>query len=94
MAFIRYKGNYAYLVENERVRDGDVSQVRQRVLYYFGRTVEVNDAVKDTVARRFPDARVDWEAIGAAARPVRRPSKRDRRATSITPIDEEWLSWD
>jgi hypothetical protein len=65
VAFIRYKGSYAYLVENERVRVEGESRVRQRVLYYLGRTPEITDDVVAEVERRFPDATVNWDALRA-----------------------------
>lgn len=95
MAFLRYKGGYAYLVENERVREGGATRIRQRVLYYFGREVKVDDAVKAAVARRFPKTRVDWAAIATLAKGVTATPRRNRgRLGEAKPLDDEWLSWD
>jgi hypothetical protein len=65
VAFIRYKGPYAYLVENERLRVEGESRVRQRVLCYLGREPEITADIIAEVERRFPDATVDWDALRA-----------------------------
>ncbi|MEE8640380.1 MAG: hypothetical protein V3T41_08220 [bacterium] len=102
MAFIRFKGPYAYLVENERRKVGGRSYVRQRVLYYLGREPAIDDAVIAEVESRFPDAAVDWGAlkeelaggrVSSERKPVRRrpprPDKRKRKER-----EDEWLEWD
>ncbi len=101
MAFIRFKGPYAYLVENERRRVGGRSYVRQRVLCYLGREAAIDDAVIADVARRFPELAVDWRALKAelaagsagAGRPAGRatppPERRGRKKR-----EDEWLDWD
>jgi hypothetical protein len=102
VAFIRFKGPYAYLVENERRKVGGRSYVRQRVLYYLGREPAIDDAVIAEVERRFPGAAVDWRAlreglaggrVSSERRPVRRrpprPDKRKRKER-----EDEWLEWD
>ena len=102
MAFIRFKGPYAYLVENERRKVGGRSYVRQRVLYYLGREPAIDDAVIAEVERRFPGAAVDWRAlreelaggrVSSERKPVRRrpprPEKRKRKERG-----DEWLEWD
>ena len=101
MAFIRFKGPYAYLVENERRTVGGESRVRQRVLYYLGREPAIDDDVVAEVERRFPDAEVDWEALrdqlaARGAAPPRPPARRPKR-TAKPPRPEkrdEWLEWD
>jgi len=70
-------------VENGRRGGGKNSRVRQRVLHYFGREVVIDDAVIAAVAQRFPDARVDWDALRRAAR---RPPLKDE--------EDEWAAWD
>jgi hypothetical protein len=95
VAFIRYKGPYAYLVENERQREGRASRVRQRVLYYLGRRPRIDAEVIAEVERRFPDVRVDWPALRRAlaqgsAPPARASSPARRRRER----EEEWLDWD
>lgn len=100
MAFIRFKGPYAYLVENERRKVGDKSYVRQRVLFYLGREPTIDDDVVAEVERRFPEIEIDWRALreeGAAARPGgrtprRRPKESERRKREKR--DDEWLDWD
>jgi len=101
LAFIRFKGPYAYLVENERRDVGGESRVRQRVLYYLGREPAIDDDVVAEVERRFPETAVDWDALreqlaagGAAppeppARKRKRPAKPARREKR-----DEWLEWD
>jgi hypothetical protein len=102
VAFIRFKGPYAYLVENERRKVGGRSYVRQRVLYYLGREPAINDAVIAEVERRFPGAAVDWRALreelagdraSSERKPVRRrppkPEKSKRKERG-----DEWLEWD
>jgi hypothetical protein len=102
VAFIRFKGPYAYLVENERRKVGGRSHVRQRVLYYLGREPAIDDAVIADVERRFPEAEVDWRALRVelaagrsagerrpAGRPATRPAKRKRKKR-----EDEWLEWD
>lgn len=65
MAFVRFKGPYAYLVVNERVRDGGRSSVRQKVLFYLGRDPEITDEVIAEVERRHPDVEIDWNSLTA-----------------------------
>jgi hypothetical protein len=99
LAFIRFKGPYAYLVENERRNVGGESRVRQRVLYYLGREPAIDDDVIAEVERRFPDAEVDWDALRgqlaagetepaapAARKRAAKPPRREKR--------DEWLEWD
>jgi hypothetical protein len=102
VAFIRFKGPYAYLVENERRKAGGRSYVRQRVLYYLGREPAIDDAVIAEVERRFPDAAVDWRALreelaGARAsgerRSVRRRAPKTDKAER-TERENEWRDWD
>lgn len=83
MAFIRFKGPYAYLVENCRTK-GEKKQVRQRVLFYFGKEVIIDERVVAEVTRRFPDARVDWDALRRA---------HDRHRPTQQPEDD-WLASD
>lgn len=102
MAFIRFKGPYAYLVENERRKVGGRSYVRQRVLCYLGREPAIDADVIAEVERRFPDAAVDWRAlkeelacgrVSSGSRPARRrPPKPDKRKR--TEREDEWLEWD
>ncbi len=100
MAFVRFKGPYAYLVENERRKVGDKSYVRQRVLCYLGREATIDDDVVAEVERRFPGIEVDWRALreeAGAARPGkgtrrRRPKERERRERRAR--EDEWLEWD
>lgn len=99
MAFIRFKGPYAYLVENERRNVGGESRVRQRVLYYLGREPAIDDDVIAEVERRFPDAEVDWEAVRAqlagGAAPAPATPKRKKAAKPARPEKrDEWLEWD
>lgn len=84
MAFIRYKGPYAYLVANERVREGGRSRVRQKVLYYLGRDPEITDEIVAEVERRHPEVEIDWDSLG------------DELAGATTPEgeDEDWMVWD
>jgi hypothetical protein len=98
LAFIRFKGPYAYLVENERRDVGGRSRVRQRVLCYLGREPAIDDALVAEVERRFPDAAIDWGAVrtqlaagGAAAPETRRP-----KAEKPAPPEsrDEWVEWD
>lgn len=100
MAFVRFKGPYAYLVENERRKVGDKSYVRQRVLCYLGREPTIDGAVVAEVERRFPGIEIDWQALReevAAARRggrtlrgrSREPEKRRREKR-----EDEWLDWD
>lgn len=101
MAFIRFKGPYAYLVENERRKVSGRSFVRQRVLCYLGREPAIDDAVIADVERRFPDVGVDWPTLrgelakGRGARARRggatgaRAAKRERKKR-----EDEWLEWD
>ncbi|UCE28278.1 MAG: hypothetical protein JSW52_05905 [Candidatus Coatesbacteria bacterium] len=84
MAFVRYKGPYAYLVVNDRVREGGRSRVRQKVLCYLGRDPEITDEVIAEVERRYPDVEIDWDALageltGAAGFPEEE--------------DEDWMVW-
>jgi hypothetical protein len=100
VAFIRFKGPYAYLVENERRKVGDKSYVRQRVLYYLGREPTIDDDVVADVERRFPGIEIDWRTLRgevAAARPSAgtrrsRPKERERRKREER--EDEWLDWD
>lgn len=97
MAFIRYKGPYAYLVENERQREGRASRVRQRVLYYLGRDPRIDREVIAEVERRFPDLQIDWPALRRAlaqgpAPPARAASASPRKRRRER--EEEWLDWD
>ena len=101
MAFIRFKGPYAYLVENERCREGGRSRVRQRVLYYLGREPAIDADVIAEVERRFPDAEVDWDALreqlaGDRAAPPRRPARERKKEEKAAPRErrDEWLEWD
>jgi hypothetical protein len=99
LAFIRFKGPYAYLVENERRDVAGRSRVRQRVLCYLGREPAINDELVAEVERRFPDAAVDWEAVraqlaaGGAAAPGR--ARRPKAAKPPPPASrDEWVEWD
>lgn len=84
MAFIRYKGPYAYLVVNERIRDGERSKVRQKVLVYLGKEPEITEDVISEVERRYPDIKIDWETLaGEVAGPP-----------ALENEDDEWLTWD
>jgi hypothetical protein len=102
VAFIRFKGPYAYLVENERRKVGGRSYVRQRVLYYLGREPAIDDAVIAEVEARFPDAAVDWRALREELAGARAPSERPpvrRRApkpekAERTEREDEWRDWD
>ncbi len=98
MAFVRFKGPYAYLVENERQGSGDESRVRQRVLLYLGREPRIDEDVVAEVARRFPDANVDWDEVRAAlaARGEAAPAAKrtPRRRVPKKPPADEWLDWD
>jgi hypothetical protein len=102
LAFIRFKGPYAYLVENERRKVGGKSYVRQRVLCYLGREPAIDADVIAEVERRFPGAAVDWRAlreelacgrVSSGSRPVRRrrpgTGKRKREERR-----DEWKNWD
>lgn len=83
MAFIRFKGPYAYLVMNERVREGGRSRVRQKVLYYLGRDPEITEEVVAEVERRHPDVEIDWDALtGELAGPAGRENE-----------EEDWMVW-
>jgi len=85
MAFVRFKGPYAYLVVNERFRESERSRVRQKVLCYLGRDPEITDEVIAEVKRRHPDVEVDWDVLagelagGAAGVPEKE--------------DEDWMVW-
>ncbi|NIT37050.1 MAG: hypothetical protein GTN49_11225 [candidate division Zixibacteria bacterium] len=100
MAFIRFKGPYAYLVENERCKAGDKSYVRQRVLYYLGREPTIDDGVIAEVERRFPEIAIDWQALREevpAARPGGRTLRRrlkDREKRKREKREDDWLDWD
>ena len=101
MAFIRFKGPYAYLVENERRSVGGRSRVRQRVLCYLGREPAIDDGVIAEVERRFPDAEVDWNALreqlaAGGAAPPRPPARKRKRAEKPARPEkrDEWLEWD
>jgi hypothetical protein len=99
LAFIRFKGPYAYLVENERRDVGGRSRVCQRVLHYLGREPVLDADLIAEVERRFPDVEIDWEALreqlARGAAPPGPPAKRksaakpQRRKTA-----DEWLEWD
>jgi hypothetical protein len=83
MAFIRYKGPYAYLVVNERVREEGGSRVRQKVLYYLGRNPEITNEVVTEVKRRHPDVEIDWDALaGELTGPTGHEGE-----------DEDWMVW-
>ncbi len=84
MAFVRYKGPYAYLVMNERTREGGRSRVRQKVLYYLGKEPEITDEVIAEVERRYPGIEIDWDALAAVL--VKAPAREEE--------DDEWLTWD
>jgi hypothetical protein len=101
LAFIRFKGPYAYLVENERRTVGGQSRVRQRVLYYLGREPAIDEDVIAEVERRFPDAAVDWDALreqlaAGDPAPSRPPVRRRKRVAKPSPPKnrDEWLEWD
>jgi hypothetical protein len=101
LAFIRFKGPYAYLVENERRNVGGQSRVRQRVLYYLGREPAIDDDVIAEVESRFPDAEVDWDALreqlaAGGPGPPRPPARRRKRAARPARPEkrDEWLEWD
>jgi hypothetical protein len=101
LAFIRFKGPYAYLVENERRTVGGESRVRQRVLYYLGREPAIDDGVIAEVGRRFPDAEVDWDALreqlaAGGGAPSRSPARRRTGVAkpSLPEKRDEWLEWD
>jgi hypothetical protein len=79
VAFIRYKGPYAYLVHNERFGEG--SNVRQKVLYYFGREVAITDEIIAEVEAKFPDIEVDWASLSA-------------ESGGGSSDDGDWLEWD
>ena len=79
MAYIRYKGPYAYLVYTERYGEGN--KVRQKVLYYFGRDVAITDEVIAEVEAKFPDIEVDWASLSAGS-------------GSGSPGNDDWLEWD
>jgi hypothetical protein len=64
VAFLRWQGPNALLVHNRR----EGGKVRQQVLVYFGRRRHVPLRVRVDVARRFPDVRVDWQAVEEALR--------------------------
>ncbi len=82
MAYIRYKGPYAYLVYTERFGEG--SKVRQKVLYYFGREVAITDEVIAEVEAKFPDIEVDWGGLSADT----------GRFSGGPPGSGDWLEWD
>jgi hypothetical protein len=84
MAFIRYKGPYAYLVVNERVRKGGRSRVRQKVLYYLGRDPEITDEIVAEVERRYPEVEIDWDSLGGEL----------AGTTASEGEDEDWMVWD
>ena len=103
MAFIRYKGEYAYLVANERRREGKTSRIRQRVLYYLGREPRLDDDVVAAVTRRFPAVAVDWDelrrklgppapAAGAKA-PAKRRAARKPAAPAAKRRRDDWSDW-
>ena len=79
MAYIRYKGPYAYLVYAERFGEG--SKVRQKVLYYFGREVNVTEDVIAEVEAKFPDIEVDWASLSV-------------ENSGGSPDNGDWLEWD
>ncbi|MCP4229814.1 MAG: hypothetical protein GY771_06660 [bacterium] len=82
MAFIRYKGPYAYLVHSERLGGG--SNVRQKVLHYFGRDVAITDEVIAEVEAKFPDVDVDWDSL----------SGETGHAVGSLSDEGDWLEWD
>ncbi len=82
MAYIRYKGPYAYLVYTERFGEG--SKVRQKVLYYFGREVAITDEVIDEVEAKFPEIDVDWDSL----------SGKNSRFIGGQSDNGDWLEWD
>jgi hypothetical protein len=102
VAFIRFKGPYAYLVENERRKAGGRSYVRQRVLYYLGREPVIDAAVIAEVERRFPNAAVDWRALREELAGARSPSERPRvrrrapkrEKAERAKREKEWRDWD
>jgi hypothetical protein len=102
VAFIRFKGPYAYLVENERRKAGGKSYVRQRVLYYLGREPSIDDDVVADVESRFPELSVDWRALreelargrSPGERPPRRKRVRKPAAAKKKKREDEWLDWD
>ncbi len=79
MAYIRYKGPYAYLVYTERYGEG--SKVRQKVLYYFGREVAITDEVIAEVEAKFPGIKVDWATLSV-------------ESTGESSDNGDWLEWD
>lgn len=82
MAYIRYKGPYAYLVYTERFGGG--SKVRQKVLYYFGREVAITAEVIAEVEAKFPGIDVDWGGLSADA----------GRFSGGSSDNSDWLEWD
>jgi hypothetical protein len=102
VAFIRFKGPYAYLVENERRKVGARSYVRQRVLYYLGREPSLDDGVVADVESRFPGVNVDWRALreelargrAPGERPPTRKRARKPAAAKKRKREDEWLDWD
>lgn len=101
MAFVRFKGPYAYLVANARAGRGPGSRVAQKVLCYLGRGPDLPAATIAKVKAQFPDVKVDWDAIrrglaaGAQTRPVansnpkaarrKEPPRRKARAAGAKP---------
>ncbi len=85
MAYIRYKGPYAYLVYTERFGEG--SKVRQKVLYYFGREVMITDEIIAEVEAKFPDIEVD--GAGCRLIPDAFPAGRRRAATGWSGIEQD-----
>lgn len=82
MAYIRYKGPYAYLVYAERFGEG--SKVRQKVLYYFGREVKITEGIIAEVEAKFPDIEIDWASLSAEI----------RRSSGNSSEKGDWLEWD
>jgi len=93
VAFVRFKGPYAYLVANARVGRGKNSRVGQKVICYLGRGPGLEAETVAKVAARFPDLTVDWDAVRrelaaggrvrrvkseAAGRPARAPARKTR----------------
>ncbi len=91
MAFIRWKGPYAYLVHNERVEGPDgVSRVRQRVLFYLGREPVVGDDVVAAVTERFPELDIDWAGLRGDAAPRLDGAVREEKSSADV---DEWHDW-
>lgn len=91
MAFVRFKGPYAYLVANAREGRGQGSRVAQKVLCYLGRGPDLPAATIAKVKAQFPGVKVDWEAIrrelaaGAQARPAAKSKPKASRRRETPP---------